>query len=351
MSEEEDAILHGRMLNATGIKELTYRALQVERLLADRKYEDIMYHLSYFETLEVSLQTLQETDVIGVVYRVLKSCSQGAMKKKAKCLLSKWKLLYKESCAHPKEENHTGESKELVAVQSVPENEHDKSVLGSTMNLHLSTATQETAAENTDSSTQAACCTKSSADNVGEEKIIAEELRVKCRELLCQALSDPTECAEKTHAYAHALEESIYNMYAKNEKKYRNCIRSKVSNLRNPKNSHLKKQIFSGTLSPGAFATMTAMEMASDELRKLRASYTQESVQEHQLPQGVDGLQTNKIKCRKCDRFNCTVTMFSRGTLFLPAWVRAGNPDEEMMTFIICNECGEKWYHSRWICL
>ncbi|XP_072270573.1 transcription elongation factor A N-terminal and central domain-containing protein [Pyxicephalus adspersus] len=342
------------MLNALGIKELTYRALQVERLLTDRKYEEIMYHLSYFETLEVSMQTLQQTDVIRVVYRVLKSVSQGAMKKKAKCLLSKWKLLYKESCVHPKllEENHTDENKgtcdkEIVREQSISEPEQDKNSLDSP---HSSTATEETTAENTNSSTQAAC-TKSSADNEGQEKIIAEELRAKCKELLCQALSDTSECLEKTNVYAKELEESIFNIYAGNDKKYRNCVRSKVSNLKNPKNSHLKRQIYSGALSPGAFATMTAMEMASDELRKLRANYTQASVQEHQLPQGVDGLQTNKIKCRKCERFNCTVTMISRGTLFLPAWVRAGNPDEEMMTFVICNECGEKWYHNRWICL
>ncbi|KAM5179410.1 transcription elongation factor A N-terminal and central domain-containing protein isoform 1-T2 [Mantella aurantiaca] len=341
------------MQHATSIQELTYRALQIERLLTDRKYEDIMDHLSYFETLEVGLQTLQQTDVIRVVYRVLKSCSQGAMKKKAKCLLSKWKFLYKDSYAHLKllEEYHAGKSKEnsdeeFVIAQPNPLNE-DKNVL---VSLHSSTAT-ETQAENSNSGPQAECCPKPSADNESQEKTIAEELRVKCRELLYQALSDTTECLEKTNAYAKELEESIYNMYTGNDKKYKNCVRSKVSNLRNPKNSHLKRQIYCGALSPGAFATMTAMEMASDELRKLRASYTQESVQEHQLPQGVDGLQTNKVKCRKCERFNCTVTMISRGTLFLPGWVRAGDPDEEMMTFVICNECGEKWYHSRWICL
>lgn len=334
------------MQDALSIKDLTYRGLQVERLLRDRKYEDILNHLSHFESLEVSVQTLQETDVIKVVYRVLKSCSQGAMKEKAKCLLSKWKLLYKESWAHCKllEESQESCAEELVRVQPILGNEQDVIVSSSATHLHSS---PEPAA---DSSTQAAC-TKSSADKEYQQKIIGEELRIKCRELLCQALCVNTECPEKMNMYAKELEESIYNVYAGNEKKYRNCVRSKVSNLKNPKNSHLKGQISSGTLSPGAFATMTALEMASDELRTLRASYTQASVQEHQLPQSAQGLQTNQIKCRKCERFNCTVTMISRGTLFLPAWVRAGNPDEEMMTFVICNECGEKWYHSRWICL
>jgi len=96
---------------------------------------------------------------------------------------------------------------------------------------------------------------------------------------------------------------------------------------------------------------MTVMEMASDELKQLRALYTESSIQEHQLPQVINGTQTNKIKCRRCEKSDCTVTMIARGTLFLPGWVRSTNPDEQMLTFVICNECGEQWYHSRWICL
>ncbi|XP_068124468.1 transcription elongation factor A N-terminal and central domain-containing protein [Hyperolius riggenbachi] len=330
------------MLNAPDIKELAQRASEVESLLTDRKYEDILDHLSYFEILDVSLQTLQLTDLIRIVYRVLKSCSQGALKKKAKCLLSRWKLLYKEICVHSKvPENSAGDVKESSDREIAGTLQQTKCVV-STKDLHSSADNQELAAVDTDSSTKAAC---------SKTLLIAEDVRVKCRELLCQALSDPAVCPEKIHTYAKEVEESIYNMFSANDKRYRNCIRSKVSNLRNPKNSHLKQQIYKGALSAETFAGMTAMEMASDDLRKLRDSYTQASVQEHQLPQCVDGLQTSKVKCRKCEKFNCTVTMVSRGTLFLPGWVRAGNPDEEMMTFVICNECGEKWYHSRWICL
>ncbi|KAG8541034.1 hypothetical protein GDO81_029838 [Engystomops pustulosus] len=274
------------MLDLEGIKELTFRALQVESLLNDRMYEDIESHLTYFEEVKVNSVNLQQTDAVRVVYRVLKSCPPGVLKKKAKCLLSKWKLLYKDSC------------------------------------LHTSTV---------------------------QEKFTG--LRIKCRELLYQALSDPSQCQEKIQEYVKELEENIYLMYSGNEKKYRSCIRSKISNLKNPKNVHLKKLIYSEGLPPKTFAGMTTMEMANEELRDLRASYTQAGVQEHQLPQRTDGVQTSKIKCRKCERFNCTVTMISRGTLFLPGWVRTGNPDEEMMTFVICNECGEQWYHSAWVCL
>lgn len=342
------------MLDTEGIKELTFRALQVERLLNNRMYEDIVSHLSYFEEAKVNCANLEQTDAVRVVYRVLKSCPPGALKKKAKCLLSKWKLLYKDSCLHTStlQEKFTGEverydSAAVTAVMQTQESAQNVTDLESAQS-HYSPETEK---PDQNQSSQVSGSNQLSTGKQDPQKMSVEDLRIKCTELLCQALADPSQCQDKVQEYGKELEESIYVLYPGNEKKYRSCIRSKISNLKNPKNMHLKKLIYSGTLPPKIFAEMTTMEMASEELRDLRASYTQEGVQEHQLPQRTDGVQTSKIKCRRCERFNCTVTMISRGTLFLPGWVRSGNPDEEMMTFAICNECGEQWYHSGWICL
>ncbi|KAM3933279.1 transcription elongation factor A N-terminal and central domain-containing protein [Leptodactylus fuscus] len=326
------------MLDSEGIKELNFRALQVESLLNDRLYEDIASHLTYFEEAKVNFVNLQQTDAVRVVYRVLKSCPPGELKKKAKCLLSKWKLLYKEK--------FPGEERSHNAAFTTQDKAENPTELENT-----SPSSTETVEQNHNSDSEVACSNQLSTGTQGQQKIGVEGLRMKCRELLYKALADPSQCQEKIQEYGKELEDSIYILHAGNEKKYRSCIRSKISNLKNPKNTHLKKLIYSGTLSAKTFAGMTAMEMASDELRNLRASYVQAGVQEHQLPQRTDGVQTSKIKCKKCERFNCTVTMISRGTLFLPGWVRSGNPDEEMMTFAICNECGEQWYHSAWICL
>ncbi|XP_075054167.1 transcription elongation factor A N-terminal and central domain-containing protein isoform X2 [Mixophyes fleayi] len=347
------------MLDAQVIKQLTFKALQVERLLNDRNYEEIAYHLSYFETAKVSFEILQQNDAVRVVYRVLKSSPEGALKRKAKRLLCKWKLLYKDSCnVHISrvQDKCTGEhSSDNSAVTFMKQIQHHGQktlVLGSTSHVYSANENQKEAMQNQMSSTQTLCCNQLSVENPGQQKRSVEDLRTKCRELLYRALMESADCQEENaQAYVKEVEESIYTMYAGNEKKYRSCIRSKVSNLKNPKNLHLKKLISSGALSPKTFAGMNAMEMASEELRNLRASYTQACVQEHQLPQCADGVQTNKIKCRKCEKFDSTVTMISRGTLFLPGWVRSGNPDEEMMTFVTCNSCGEKWYHNRWICL
>ncbi|KAM4795933.1 transcription elongation factor A N-terminal and central domain-containing protein [Rhinophrynus dorsalis] len=345
------------MSDKAGIKELTSRALEVETLLSERRYEDITFHLNQFEAVDVTLEVLQQTDIVRAVYRVLKNCSQGALKRKAKALLYKWKMLYKKGlldASDIQEECCICEDKD--GTEDVAEHrEQDTLFFGSANSVPPSNESLKLEPWNNDSSAKEYCCEqpKPVADYGGQTKVHFEDfsLRTKCTGLLCQALTESTECQEKARNFAKEIEANIYTMHSANEKKYRNCIRSKVSNLKNPKNSHLKEDIFSGALTPKAFAEMSVMEMASEELRKLRASYTEACVQEHQLPQGVDGVQTNKIKCRRCEKFDCTVTMISRGTLFLPGWVRSGNPDEEMMTFVICNGCGEKWYHSGWVCL
>uniref|UniRef100_A0A8C5M229 Transcription elongation factor A N-terminal and central domain containing n=1 Tax=Leptobrachium leishanense TaxID=445787 RepID=A0A8C5M229_9ANUR len=338
-------------------KELTTRALEVEKLLLDRKYEDIAFHLTHFETAEVTSETLQQTDIVRVMYRVLKSCPQGELRRRTKDLLSQWKTLYKNGCFGKSSGHH--ECKDIgtrigeETSNPTPKNEQgEMTVVGISTNSHVSNQGYLNLQPNTQehNSQQPKLC----EDCVNPETLTAVEdcsLRTKSTALLCQALMDDTRCLEQAQDLAMEIEKNIFALHAGNDKKYRNCLRSKLSNLKNPNNLHLRRQIFSGDLSPQRFAQMSSMEMANQELRNLRASYTKAAIKEHQLPCGVDGVQTCKIKCQKCENFDCTVTMISRGTLFLPGWVRTGNPDEEMMTFVTCNTCGEKWYHDRWVCL
>ncbi|XP_053560848.1 transcription elongation factor A N-terminal and central domain-containing protein [Bombina bombina] len=345
------------MVEETDMKAFIARAFQVESLLPERKYDDIAFHLAYFESIEVTVEMLQHTDIVRVVYRVLKSSPEGALKKKAKCLLSKWKALLRNKCLHVNtEQEHGYMDKDRSENTGAAPGKHvhcEKEVLVLS-GISSSNCTESHNPQSLNNSQESHCNNSESVQDSlcqKNKKVVDVSLRTKCTDLLGKALEDPTECQDKAHNIARQIEESIYALYSENEKKYRTCIRSKVSNLKNPKNSHLRKDIFSGALSSEAFAKMNAMDMACEELRKIRANYTNACVHEHQLPKTMDGLQTNKIKCRRCEQFNCTVTMISRGTLFLPGWVRTGNPDEEMMTFVTCNECGEKWYHSRWICL
>lgn len=357
------------------LENIVRRTHSIEKLLSENNLQDIEDHLKELEGVDMTVEYLQGTDVTKTVYRVLKSCPSGGLKKKAKQLLSRWKTVYKNNSAQ------SMQLKKSVSVYVKDETEHlgvvpreqllcegpcqQEALDGTSSNILVPSQTVKNAvcnnaegSMNQHSSFEEQHTVHEDSKSVVSEASLQQHpmraLRCKCVDLLYKALIGSAKDEEETVKWlelAKDIEEHIFALHAKNDKKYKNCIRSKISNLKNPKSCHLKHNLFSGTLSPKAFAEMTVMEMASDELKQLRALYTKSSVQEHQLPQVINGTQTNKIKCRRCEKFDCTVTMIARGTLFLPAWVRNTNPDEQMLTYVICNECGEQWYHSRWICL
>ncbi|KAL0588066.1 Transcription elongation factor A N-terminal and central domain-containing protein, partial [Plecturocebus cupreus] len=317
--------------------QIAARASLIEQLMSKRKFEDLGTHLTELETIYVTKEHLQETNVVRVVYRVLKNCPSVALKKKAKCLLSKWKALYKET--HFKDRD----SPKLLLVRG---NKEENS------GLSYDPSHDETLGICSSNSLSSQDVAKPS------EMIVPENgaIQLKPKEEHFEN-GDPESTGKRSNQpkadlwqnFAREIEEHVFTLYSKNIKKYKTCIRSKVANLKNPKNSHLKQNLFSGTMSPREFAKMTVMEMANKELKQLRASYTESCIQEHHLPHVIDGTQTNKIKCRRCEKYNCKVTAIARGTLFLPTWVRNSNADEQMMTYVICNECGEQWYHSNWV--
>ena len=52
--------------------------------------------------------------------------------------------------------------------------------------------------------------------------------------------------------------------------KYKNRVQSRISNLKDWKNPNLRKTVLYGNILPDLFARMTAVEMASDELKDMR---------------------------------------------------------------------------------
>uniref|UniRef100_A0A9L0SNB3 Transcription elongation factor A N-terminal and central domain containing n=1 Tax=Equus caballus TaxID=9796 RepID=A0A9L0SNB3_HORSE len=344
--------------------QIAARASLIEQLMAKRNFEDLGNHLTELETLCVTKKHLQETDVVRAVYRVLKNCPTVALKKKAKCLLKDWKALYKDIHFKPRDSPQLfplgGNKEENSGLSHDPSQDEILGVSSSDSLLSsqdvMAKATEMIVPENSSSPVEPKeghfrGGDPESTDSRSSELLDpAVPVRTKCTQLLYEALTSSSTHQPKADLwqnFAREIEEHVFALYSKNLKKYKTCIRSKVANLKNPKNSHLQENLLSGALSPREFAEMSVMEMASKELKQLRACYTESCIQEHHLPQVMEGSQTKKIKCRRCEKFNCQVTVIARGTLFLPSWVRNSNPDEEMMTYVICNECGEQWYHSK----
>lgn len=342
------------------------KASLIEQLMSKRNFEDLGNHLTELEMIDVTKKHLQETDVVRAVYRVLKNCPSVALKKKAKCLLSKWKALYRD--AHFKTTDHSklsspGGSEENAGLSCDQSQEEAVDTCSSDSlpsSQGVATPTEVIMPEESTIQTHPkeehfrGGDPKSTGNGSSELQDPTMRMRRKCVDLLYTALTSSSTDqanADLWQNFAREIEEHIFTLYSKNVKKYKTCIRSKVANLKNPRNCHLQQNLLSGTMSPKAFAEMTAMEMANKELKQLRAAYTESCMREHYLPQVIDGTQTDKIKCRRCEKHNCKVTAIARGTLFLPSWVRNSNPDEQMMTYVICNECGEQWYHSKWVCL
>lgn len=160
-----------------------------------------------------------------------------------------------------------------------------------------------------------------------------DPVRLKCREMLCSALktddahigrSDPVELAA-------AIEDNIFEEFKNTESKYKNRIRSRIANLKDVKNPDLRANVLSGIIPADRIAKMTAEEMASDAMKTLRAKYTKESIDDHQMAK-TGGTCTDLFKCGKCGKNNCTYNQ-----------VQTRSADEPMTTFVLCNECGNRW--------
>ncbi|KAI4503716.1 hypothetical protein M0802_001119 [Mischocyttarus mexicanus] len=161
-----------------------------------------------------------------------------------------------------------------------------------------------------------------------------DAVRLKCRELLAAALrvdgktvdgcASPEELAEE-------LEEAIYAEFKNTDNRYKNRVRSRVANLRDVKNPNLKTNFIVGAITPARLAVMTAEEMASDEIKQLREQFKKEAINDAQLAT-VQGTKTDLLKCGKCKKRNCTYNQ-----------VQTRSADEPMTTFVLCNECGNRW--------
>jgi DNA-directed RNA polymerase subunit M/transcription elongation factor TFIIS len=82
------------------------------------------------------------------------------------------------------------------------------------------------------------------------------------------------------------IEKCIFNQFKNTESKYKNRIRSRVSNLSDSKNIELKQNLLNGKIKVEAIAVMSAEEMASNQLKELRKN--------------MKSIPLMPINCQKC---------------------------------------------------
>nr|XP_046220004.1 LOW QUALITY PROTEIN: transcription elongation factor A protein 3-like [Oncorhynchus gorbuscha] len=127
---------------------------------------------------------------------------------------------------------------------------------------------------------------------------------------------------------AAEIEDHIFKEMGATDMKYKNRVRSRISNLKDPKNPGLRRNVLAGGIELRRFAIMSAEEMASDELKQLRNNLTKEAIREHQLSK-TSGTIYDLFQCSKK---NCTYNQ-----------MQTHSADEPMTTFVLCNECGNRW--------
>ncbi|KAK3914055.1 Transcription elongation factor S-II [Frankliniella fusca] len=161
-----------------------------------------------------------------------------------------------------------------------------------------------------------------------------DAVRLKCRELLANAIKGnndvPDGCASPEEL-AEELEEAIFKEFKNTDNRYKNRVRSRVANLKDAKNPELRQNFVNGALSAARLATMSAEEMASNEMKEIRNKFMKEAINDAQLAT-VQGTKTDLLKCGKCKKRNCTYNQ-----------IQTRSADEPMTTFVLCNECGHRW--------
>ncbi|XP_070691500.1 transcription elongation factor A protein 3 [Pempheris klunzingeri] len=161
-----------------------------------------------------------------------------------------------------------------------------------------------------------------------------DSIRDKCIEMLAAALrtdNDFKDFGTNCDSMAAEIEDHIYQEIKATDMKYKNRVRSRISNLKDPKNPGLRRNVLAGSIELSRIASMSAEEMASDELKQLRNVLTQEAIREHQMAK-TGGTTTDLLQCGKCRKKNCTYNQ-----------VQTRSADEPMTTFVLCNECGNRW--------
>ncbi|XP_033825576.1 transcription elongation factor A protein 2 [Periophthalmus magnuspinnatus] len=287
-------------------------AKKLDKMVHKKNTDGALDLLQELKNIKMSLETLQSTRVGMSVNAVRKLSSDEEVQTLAKVLIKSWKKLI--DSADKKSEEKEMKAEPLVRSSSTSKDAgHEKS--------HNAEEPQMPSPS-------------SRMTSFPPAPVTTDSVRNKCRELLVAALQtdgDYKSCGADCVHLAAQIEDQIYQEFKSTDMKYKSRLRSRISNLKDQKNPDLRRNVLCGHIGPQRIASMTAEEMASAELKQMRETLTKESIREHQLSR-VGGTETDMFVCSKCKGKNCTYNQ-----------VQTRSADEPMTTFVVCNNCGNRW--------
>uniref|UniRef100_A0A3Q3KIM8 Transcription elongation factor A (SII), 1 n=1 Tax=Monopterus albus TaxID=43700 RepID=A0A3Q3KIM8_MONAL len=271
--------------------------------------------LKELRSVPMTLELLQSTRIGMSVNAIRKQSTDEEVTSLAKSLIKSWKKLLDEPGGgeKPSDEKRKEQAAPVVSPsQGSPEAKEESS----------SSSNSSSKSEPTEVTPNTLISTFPRAPST------SDSIRLKCREMLASALQTGDDYiaigADCEELGAQIEEYILFYM------KYKNRVRSRISNLKDMKNPNLRRTVLCGSVTPERMAKMTAEEMASDELKEMRKNLTKEAVRDHQMAT-TGGTQTDLFTCGKWF------------VLLFPYQVQTRSADEPMTTFVFCNECGNRW--------
>ncbi|GAB1287353.1 Transcription elongation factor A protein 2 [Apodemus speciosus] len=265
-------------------EEIARIARRLDKMVTRKNAEGAMDLLRELKNMPITLHLLQSTRVGMSVNALRKQSSDEELIALAKSLIKSWKKLLDVSDGKSRDQGRgtplpTSSSKDASGTTDLSCKKPDPPRTPSTPRI----------------------------TTFPQVPITCDAVRNKCREMLTLALQTDLDM------------------------KYKNRVRSRISNLKDAKNPGLRRNVLCGAITPQQIAVMTSEEMASDELKEIRKAMTKEAIREHQMAR-TGGTQTDLFTCNKCRKKNCTYTQ-----------VQTRSSDEPMTTYVVCNECGNRW--------
>ncbi|NXD98756.1 TCEA3 protein, partial [Chaetorhynchus papuensis] len=324
-------------------EELVRIAKKLDKMVARKSTEGALDLLKSLTGYTMTIQLLQTTRIGVAVNSVRKHCSDEEVVASAKILIKNWKRLLEKDSDGKKDTDGDKEKKKGLDVSSCPSEglKHGKNMRASadarSSTISSASSPQKRLANSSKAKPEVPRTPTSPSFSpspcfLAPCYLTGDSVRDKCIEMLTAALrmdDDYKEFSVNCEKMASEIEDHI--LWGARDMKYRNRVRSRISNLKDPKNPGLRRNVLCGAIEPGLIARMTAEEMASDELKKLRNAMTQEAIREHQMAK-TGGTVTDLFQCGKCKKKNCTYNQ-----------VQTRSADEPMTTFVLCNECGNRW--------
>lgn len=193
-----------------------------------------------------------------------KSVNDDQIVSLSKSLIKNWKKLLDDQKNNPKvNKEDSNDSTNGNSPNSAAKSENGSSKLNINNNLNNGKSSTIAPTSNNNS--------KPSSNNFSKQLSFpslntADTIRLKCREMLCNALSVEfgddldvkDEILEDPENLAAKIEDCIYKEFKDTNMKYKNRVRSRVANLKDNKNPDLRLNVLRGQITVQRIATMTS---------------------------------------------------------------------------------------------